>query len=111
MAEPIPAEAPYGVANWVDNVNNWREVDAEWTQARAILRFASNSTRNSALPSPGVGQFVYNNTTDALQFWSKTGAWKDYKPLPAFTTSYEDTGSGVTIGHINSGGKGVRFTP
>jgi hypothetical protein len=109
IVEPIPGN--YGKSDWVDYSNNWREADAEWLQARGILRYASNATRDADLTTPGVGQVVYNQALDILQLRSSAGTWRNYAALPTNLTATQDNASGVVLAHVNAAGKGVLFGP
>ena len=60
QAEPIP-DLQYGAGNWQDYINNWREKDAEYLQARSILRFETVTKRDQILSTPGAGQFAWLN--------------------------------------------------
>ena len=108
--EPIP-DAQFGIANWQDFINNWREADAEYLQSRTISRFASATTRDAALSSPSPGQFVYDQNLDILEMRSKTGAWFPYRALPQNMAVVLDDGTGVTLAHTGAAGKGVVFSP
>ena len=109
MVDPIPTEAPFGRADWQDYKNNWREVDAEWIQGRAILRYEDAARRDSSLPGASPGQVVYNQTTDALELRSKLGTWLSYRALPQNLKTVTDTASLVKISHAQSGDKGLTF--
>ena len=110
IIDPIPVEAPYGAADWKDYKHNWREVDTDWIQDRSILRFATATQRDQKLLSPQVGQFIYNNTTDALEYRSKTNAWKPYKPGPAYLETVTDTTTTVKLSQSGAGSKGLTFS-
>jgi hypothetical protein len=43
---------------------------------QAVMTFADDAARTSAIPSPTEGMITYLNSTDTLQFWSGT-AWTD----------------------------------
>lgn len=106
---PLPV-GNFGIADWKDYDNNWRELDAEWLRDRAVMRFATTATRNTAYPTPGVGQVVYNDETGVLELY-KAGAWQGYRPLPVFTKIAADTASQVVFEHSTGAGKGLTFTP
>ena len=110
IVDPIPAEAPYGVADWKDYKHNWREVDTDWIQDRTILRFATATQRDQKITSPQIGQFIYNNATDLLEYRSKTGTWKAYKAAPVNLDTVTDTTTTVKMGHSAAGGKGLTFS-
>ena len=111
QAEPIP-DLQYGAGNWQDYINNWREKDAEYLQARTILRFATTTTRDSVLTTPGAGQFAWVNDagdgTEMLTYRSKSGGWKKFQPLAQNLKHTEDA-TKVTMSHVNAGGKGLTF--
>ena len=114
IAEPLP-ESPWGLANWQDYVNNWRELDAEWLMARSILRFQSTAERDNKLTSATTGQVIYNNNPgggELPRLELRAGSsWVPYKPLPIYMTKGEDSASQVLLSHVGAGGKGVAFTP
>jgi len=110
IVDPLPPEAPYGVADWKDYKHNWREVDTDWIQDRTILRFATAAQRDAKILTPQVGQFIYNNTTDLLEYRSKTGTWKAYKASPVNLDAITDTTTAVKLGHSAAGGKGLTFS-
>lgn len=75
------------VANWTDNTDNWRSVDADFLQKRSILRFTDATSRNnalgpsSALPAPAQGQVTYVanggvSGSGGLEFIDATGSWR-----------------------------------
>ena len=109
MVDPIPTEAPFGRADWQDYKNNWREVDAEWVQGRAILRYEDAAKRDSSLPGASAGQVVYNQATDALELRSKLGTWLSYRALPQNLKTVTDTAATVKIAHAQAGDKGLIF--
>ena len=115
MTEPIPSGGQYGVADWQDYVNNWRDADATWLQSRSILRFADNAARTAAFPSvPPAGQFIFNNSAVAsgggLEMSNGT-LWVSYKAMPANLVKTADDGGQVSISHSGAAGKGIQFTP
>jgi len=108
----LPVDPLYGAANWSDYVDNWREADAEWIQARTILRFQTSAARDAALPGAGAGQFIYNGTNDYLEYRSSSGTWKSYKATPNYLAGgQQDDVSGVVFAHANAAGKGIMLTP
>ena len=104
--EPIP-DQQFGIANWQDYINNWREVDAEYLQARTIARFANTGTRDTAIPAPSPGQFVYDQNLDILEMRSKTNAWVPYRALPQNLAVPTDDGTSVILAHSTASGKGL----
>ena len=109
MSLPIP-DVQYGKADWRDFIDNWREADAEWLQARTILRFQTTASRDAALGGALPGQFVFNVETGILEI-KGASSWLPYKPMPVFTVKTQDDAAQVSISHINAGGKGVNLTP
>lgn len=111
QAEPIP-DVQYGISNWQDYINNWREKDAEWLQSRVITRFANITDRNTALASGGYGTFAWVNdigTGEEMLTWkSKDGTWKNMRPLAQSFRQIE-AATTVTLSHISAGGKGLVF--
>ena len=111
MVEPIP-DAQWGIANWQDYVNNWRDADAEWLMARTILRFQTNAERDAKLPSPGLGQVIFNADPSSGTLEIRGPAsWVPYKPMPVYLVKGADSASQVLISHLSADGKGVSFTP
>jgi hypothetical protein len=108
MVATLPAQGP---AVWTDYVDNWRKADTQWLQDRIILRFADSGARDAALVSPGIGQVVYNQTTDSLELRGSAGAWRAYKPMPVNLVTTSDTSSSVAMGHTGAGGAGIVFAP
>lgn len=111
---PVSLPTIYGKADWTDYVDNWRESDAEYLQARGILRFDTNANRDAALPSPTQGQFIYNASLDGgaggLEMRTAS-AWVPYKSGPAFLKKTADDANSVAISHDTAGGKGIIFRP
>ena len=107
--QSLPDEAPYGKADWTDYEDNWRDADATWLQDHGILRFTTTASRDTALPSAGPGQVIFNAEAGYLQLKSPS-QWVDYKPLPLFMTKGEDSASQVLLSHVNAAGKGVSFS-
>lgn len=105
MSEPLPGN--FGLANWVDYVNYWRESDAEWIQARINVRAQDNTQRDGFSVTPG--QVVYNAATDRLELRTATNTWRPQTPFPASLAVAE--GATTTISHTASSGKGVVFGP
>ena len=97
----------FGIANWQDYVNNWREADAEYLQARTIARFQDANARNAGLPAPSPGQVVYNQGLDWLELRSKNNTWISYRGLPQNMTVTTDDVNTVTLAHSASSGKGI----
>ncbi len=101
--------AELGAHNWQDYTDYWREGDAEWLQARSILRVTAPGDLN-ALPTPGVGQVVHVKDVtavrkDVLYMYASQGAgpttpgWVPYAPLPKNLFATEDSVDRVTMGH------------
>jgi len=110
MAEPI-TDPQWGKADWADYENNWREADAEFLQARTILRFQTDTARNDALGAAPPGTVVYNDATDRLELRSKTATWKGVVPLPVNLKVDADSTTEVKFSHLSGTGKGITFTP
>lgn len=72
-----------GVVDWIDNTHNWRAEDAEFLQARSVLRFTTFSNRDSALgpsttiPTPQAGQVAFVGSSEVLSYADTTGQWRD----------------------------------
>ena len=108
--QALPDEAPYGVADWTDFEDNWREKDAEWLQGLGVPRFTTTAERDAKLTAPATGRLVYNGQTGYLQLRG-VSAWADYKPLPVYLAAITDTSAQVLLAHTGAAGKGVSFTP
>lgn len=98
-----------GAHDWQNYVDYWRDIDAEWLQARAILR-VNTPADLAALPAPGTGQTVYvkdvaANLKDVLYMYASVGptgtapGWVPYPALPKFLYASEDSVNRVTLGH------------
>lgn len=111
MTVVLPAN--YGAADWTDYTDYWREVDAEWIQARTILR-VGNVNGLDSLPTPGVGQVAYVEewgaaggikdllwmyASDSLGDNSDVPGWVPYPALPRNMAASEDSTTRVTFGH------------
>ena len=108
--EPV-TDLQWGIANWTDYEHNWREKDAEYLQARTIPRFHGPTDRDAAR-TPSVGMVVYNETTDRLEWRSKTNTWWPIHPMPLnMAVGLQDTAAGVVFAHAGATGKGIQFTP
>lgn len=112
QAEPIP-DVQYGISNWQDYINNWREKDAEWIQERIILRFATLTDRDSKLSAAKPGTYAWVNDIgggeEMLTWKAKDNTWKNFRPL-AQSFKQTETAGVVTLTHIQAGGKGLVFT-
>jgi hypothetical protein len=115
LVEPLPADLQWGKGDWQDYINNWREKDAEWIQARTILRYETAAKRTTDWgATPSAGMVTYNHQTETLEMYraGTTNAWVRslmFQNLNLVT----DTTSTVKIGHsaAAAGGKGLTFTP
>lgn len=80
-------------ADWTDNTDNWRAVDAEYLQARSVLRFSTEPVRNAALgpstatPLPEAGQVNYVASLDSLTYSGTGGKWRKVTSLVNLTVS------------------------
>lgn len=103
VIDPIPATDPYGKGDWTDYVSNWREKDAEWMQARTILRYQTVAQRTTDLgASPGTGRVTYNQANDRLELYSSTNAWKPLTPLPVNIKIVTDDATTVALAHASA---------
>jgi hypothetical protein len=107
--QALPDEAPFGVADWTDFEDNWREKDAEWLQSLGVPRFTTSVERDARLTTPATGRLIYNNETGYLQLRGAS-AWTDYKPLPLFLTKTVDDANQVLLAHTAAAGKGLSFS-
>ena len=117
IIEPIP-DLQWGKGDWQDYISNWREKDAEYLQARTILRYQSTAARDNAVtgvPSPGVGQAIYNDETKTLEMWRSPGVWARSLMFQYLTSGTAgapvDTASAVNVSHTGAAGKGITFAP
>lgn len=101
----------WGKSNWTNYVDYWRDNDAEYLQARTILRYHTMGDAATDNPTPLTGQVVYNELDDMLYFRSKgpPTAWKRYAPLPFNMNVPLDAATGVTLQHSSAPG-GMIFT-
>ncbi len=102
--------AETGAHNWQNYVDYWRDTDAEWLQARTVLRVDTPAGLTS-LPAPASpGQMVYVKDVaagqkDVLFMYASTGAgpttpgWVPYPSLPKNLYASEDSTARVTFGH------------
>ena len=104
MSNPMPTIDPYGAADWKDYDHNWRRRTPSGCSPEAS--FATPTLLSGTVPShpvvsglPQFGQFVYNQTEDALEFRSKDNVWKPYRSLPFNTKTVTDTTATVKIAH------------
>ena len=107
--QALPDEAPYGIADWTDFEDNWRDKDAEWLQGLGVPRFSTTAQRDAKLTAPATGRLCFNAEAGYLQLRGAS-AWADYKPLPLFMTKGEDSATQVLLSHVNAAGKGVAFS-
>ena len=123
---PDPTGGPitdlqWGIADWDDYVDNWRDKDASYLQARGIARFHSKTDRNAALGTPApTGAVAYNETTDMLEWQSKNHSagtasppdgWLSLVPMPLYMAKTSDSTTSVGLAHSGAGGKGINWTP
>jgi len=110
IADPIP-DLQWGKGDWQDYINNWREKDAEWIQARTILRYQTAAARTTDWASPSAGQVTYNDAIGALEMYSAVKTAWLHLLMFQYLVSTADTTTGVNISHASAGGKGATFTP
>ena len=107
--QALPDEAPFGIADWTDFEDNWRDKDADWLQSLGVPRFTTTAERDAKLTTPAVGRLCFNAQAGYVQIRGAS-AWADYKPLPLFMTKGEDSATQVLLPHVNASGKGVAFS-
>lgn len=95
----LPAQGP---AVWTDRSDNWRKLDGDWLQYRAILRYASPP----ATPD-GPGQVIYDETATDLRLWNGT-VWRNI--LASDVLKLATSGVDATLGHTGASGNGLTFT-
>lgn len=94
-----------GPADWTNFVSYWREEDAEWLQARTVLRVDTPAQLGTLITAPSPGQVVYVKDVTGGQkdvlflFASATSSWIPYPALPKFLYASEDSAARVTFGH------------
>lgn len=92
-----------GLADWIDNTHNWRAEDAEFLQSRTILRFSSESIRNSylgpstSIPSPTTGTVTFISGTNKLQYATSAGQWRDIAAYQYLTVDDGSTSVGMRL--------------
>lgn len=69
MSATIPGDG-YGEVNWVDYVDNWRDVDATWLQERSIVRNAADPAG-----TPAEGRVFYNAAKHALRLRNSSSTY------------------------------------
>lgn len=88
----IPGDG-YGVVDWTNYQDNWRDEDASWLQSHSILRFANTTDRDTAYPTPLPGTTVYVNTgAGVLQWYGSDSNWRTVLS-PVYLTNTEDSTS------------------
>lgn len=105
-----------GKADWTDYQDYWRDADAEWLQARTILRYATSAARTTDWGTPSPGHTTYNQATDSLEYYTVTApakwipvlASQHLKVTPI--TSAADADAAV-LGHKSASGSGLQFFP
>ena len=113
---PVTLPPQHGSANWTDYQDYWRDDDAEWLQARTVLRYANVTARTAEWPTPSPGQVTYNQNTDQLEHFSATAPTKWIGVLASQhlivtpKTSAADSDP-VSLGHKGAGGNGFQFFP
>ena len=96
----MSALADIGTHDWKNYEDYWRDIDAEWLQARSVLRVDSLAqlgipSGTSLVPNPGFGQMVYvkqalANQKNILFMYTQEGmsgsapGWIPYPALPKF---------------------------
>lgn len=80
-----------------------------WAAPRTVMRFASTTARDSAIPSPVEGMVAITGTGAGLRQWLYVaGAWRDV--TAGLWTAWTPTWSGVTLGNGTSSGR-YQLTP
>jgi hypothetical protein len=108
--EPLPSGV-YGIADWRNYEDYWRDEDASWLQERAVTRYQTTSARTAVIAQPKPGQVTYNEETDRLELFSKVkNSWIPLTSLQNLVT-VKDEPTGVTLAHRDAGGRGITFQP
>lgn len=102
MANPtVPPAGELGTVDWSNNIHNWRAEDAEFLQARSVVRLASFGDASGETPSHQVkGSVVYQTTDDLLGVYNGT-AWERV-PSAQYIQVYGDNSSTVTLAHLSA---------
>lgn len=114
MVVALPTQ--YGKADWTNYQDYWREEDAEYMQARTILRYATSAARTIDWASPSPGHTTYNAATDQLEHFTITAPakWIGVLASQHLTVTPKTSASDsdpVTLGHKSAGGGGLQFFP
>jgi hypothetical protein len=110
VTEPIP-DLQWGRGDWQDYINNWREKDAEFLQARTILRYQTAAARTTDWPAPQPGQVTYNNETQTLEMWRPAASSWVRSLMFQYLTATQDSAAGVKMSHVGAAGKGILIQP
>jgi len=87
-----------GTADWTNNSDTWREEDAEWLQARSVVRFAAEADAATATPSHTAdGSVAYISGTDQRFIGRVAGGWRRF--LTSQHLSYAETSGLLTLKH------------
>lgn len=97
-----------GTADWTNNSDTWREEDAEWLQARSVVRFAAEADAASATPSHTAdGSVAYISGSDQRFVGRVSGAW--HRLLATQYLTFTETSGTLTLKHA-SGSTGITLS-
>ena len=105
----LPAD--YGIADWVNNTDNWREEDAEFIQKRLVIRWASNASRTSSGGNDlGEGSVSYLANSKSLQV-NTTGDGNGWSTVvhSKLVTVTDTSTTDVQLKHSSSSAGGIRL--
>jgi hypothetical protein len=99
-----------GDIDWVDLSDNWRQFDAEWLQARSIVRIPSADTTSGTayLNSTEAGRVFYQIDSDRLILRSSASATAVKTILSSVNLSVSDVSSTVELS--SGGGSNPKIT-
>lgn len=106
--------ATIGEVDWTDNVDNWRQVDAEWLQSRSVVRIdgATPATSSNLISgSEAKGRVYYTTNKNKVLVNVGTTASPSYETLlSSDSVVLADSVSTVTLGIDGHTAAGLVFT-
>lgn len=104
MPDVLPTT--YGTADWTNNVDKWREQDAEWLQARSVLRYADVADAATDTPTHTAdGSVAFVDDADKRFVGRVSGSWQRFLTTSNLSVP-TDSGTSVLLRHA-SGGTGL----
>lgn len=98
MANPILQST--GTTDWINNDNTWRAEDAEWLQARSVIRKATFGAASTPAHE-SVGSVAYQTDDDTLGVYDGS-SWLRV-PAAEWIDTGTDTSASVVIKHLSAG--------